>query len=225
MYANAERPSSKDGGCGFESRRAYSMGYGGTGRPARLWTERLSWFEARYPSHAAAHGCGPAFVRRVIRVGTGWRLCGPGGQPGVQVRIDLRSCARPAIMRSWRNGRRASSRCWCREASRFKSGRAHFAPGSGDPVPFVGATSGGRHLAGAHGGRLLCWQGPPGFDPGLATLVRLQPGQHMIMPFGSASTSPWYGGTARLDTGEGLVTVVSAVSTPAADRDLAVRHG
>ena len=25
-------------------------------------------------SYAAAHGCGPALVRRVIRVGTGWRL-------------------------------------------------------------------------------------------------------------------------------------------------------
>lgn len=35
-YANAERPSSKGGGCEFKSRRAYSLGYGGTGRPARL---------------------------------------------------------------------------------------------------------------------------------------------------------------------------------------------
>jgi hypothetical protein len=25
-------------------------------------------------SFTAAHGCGPALVRRVIRVGTGWRL-------------------------------------------------------------------------------------------------------------------------------------------------------
>lgn len=56
VYANAERPSSKGGGCEFESRRAYSMGYGGTGRPARLWTGSLSRFEAWYPSSAAAHG-------------------------------------------------------------------------------------------------------------------------------------------------------------------------
>jgi hypothetical protein len=35
---------------------------------------RASWFEARVASFAAAHGCGPALVKRVIRVGTGWRL-------------------------------------------------------------------------------------------------------------------------------------------------------
>ena len=34
------------------------------------------------------------------------------------------------------------------------------------------------------------------------TLVRFQPGQ--LAPFGSASVTPWYGVTARLDTGEGL---------------------
>ena len=41
-------------------------------------------------SHAAAHGCGSAFVRRMIRVGTGWRL--------------------HALVAE--SGRRASLRCW-----------------------------------------------------------------------------------------------------------------
>jgi hypothetical protein len=34
------------------------------------------------------------------------------------------------------------------------------------------------------------------------TLVRFQPGQ--LAPFGPASTCPWYGHVARLNTGEGL---------------------
>jgi hypothetical protein len=44
---------------------------------ARLWTgrrSRLSRFESWVSSFAAAHGCGPAPVRRETRVGTGWRL-------------------------------------------------------------------------------------------------------------------------------------------------------
>ena len=57
-------------------------------RPAL--TRDFSWFESRVASHAAAHGCGPALVQRVTRVGTGWRLCvlvlqlaeRPGREPG-----------------------------------------------------------------------------------------------------------------------------------------------
>ena len=41
----------------------------------------VSWFEARMASFAAAHGCGPALVRRVTRVGTGWRLQWPDASP------------------------------------------------------------------------------------------------------------------------------------------------
>jgi hypothetical protein len=32
------------------------------------------WFDPSPGSFAAAHGCGPVLVRRVTRVGTGWRL-------------------------------------------------------------------------------------------------------------------------------------------------------
>ena len=84
VYANAERPSSKGGGCEFESRRAYSMGYGGTGRPARPWTGSFSRFEAWYPSSAAAHGCGPAPVKRAVRIGTGRRLAMGGSSMAEQ---------------------------------------------------------------------------------------------------------------------------------------------
>jgi hypothetical protein len=38
---------------------------------------RGSWFESREGSFAAAHGCGSAFVQRMARVGTGWRLACP----------------------------------------------------------------------------------------------------------------------------------------------------
>jgi hypothetical protein len=47
-------------------------------------------------------------------------------------------------------------------------------PASGCPCK---GGSPGRHRGRALDGRLLCRQGPPGFDPGLGTLVRLQPGQ------------------------------------------------
>jgi hypothetical protein len=48
------------------------------------------WFDSSPGSHAAAHGCGSAFVPRMIRVSTGWRLHvlvlqleeRPGREPG-----------------------------------------------------------------------------------------------------------------------------------------------
>lgn len=49
------------------------MGNGVTGNT--LASEaRESRFDPWFPSSAAAHGCGSAFVRRMTRVGTGWRL-------------------------------------------------------------------------------------------------------------------------------------------------------
>ena len=84
-------------------------------------------------SFAAAHGCGPAPVRREIRVGTGWRL----------------------------------------HTLVLQRKRGHV-----EDVDSAGSNPAER-----------------------------------TTPFGSASTRPWYGRAARLDTGEGLqVTVVSAVS-------------
>jgi hypothetical protein len=61
----------------------------------------VSWFEARMASFAAAHGCGPAPVRRVTRVGTGWRLHGlvaqqaeaPGRGPDPAYRASFRDTA------------------------------------------------------------------------------------------------------------------------------------
>src|SRR5690349_12349117 len=84
----------------------------------------VSWFEARMASFAAAHGCGPALVRRVTRVGTGWRLHvlvaqqaeAPGRGPG--------GCG-------------------------FKSRLAHQAPGSKDRADLVSPPSRGWHSAGA----------------------------------------------------------------------------
>ena len=94
------------------------------GRPAGPWT-RSSWFEARMASFAAAHGCGPALVRRVTRVGTGWRLHvlvaqqaeAPGRGPG--------GCG-------------------------FKSRLAHRAPGSKDRTDLVSPLAEGGTRRGLH---------------------------------------------------------------------------
>ena len=63
-------------------------------------------FESLSRNHAAAHGCGSAFVRRMIRVGTGWRLHALVAESG-----------RRASPRSWWSARavpvqvRASAQC------------------------------------------------------------------------------------------------------------------
>jgi hypothetical protein len=66
----------------------------------------LLGFESLSRNHAAAHGCGSAFVRRMIRVGTGWRLHALVAESG-----------RRASPRSWWSARavpvqvRASAQC------------------------------------------------------------------------------------------------------------------
>jgi hypothetical protein len=85
----------------------------------------VSWFEARMASFAAAHGCGLALVRRVTRVGTGWRLHvlvaqqaeAPGRGPG--------GCG-------------------------FKSRLAHRAPGSKDRTDLVSPLAEGGTRRGLH---------------------------------------------------------------------------
>jgi hypothetical protein len=72
-------------------------------------------------SHAAAHGCGSAFVRRTARFDTGWRL-------------------RALVAES---GRRAVSRWQCSARGvpvQVRAGALH-APGSGDRAPLVRAAA------------------------------------------------------------------------------------
>ena len=57
------------------------MPAGLTGRTPRSGCGR-SWFESTAGSDAAAHGCGPAFVRRAVRIGTGRRLQCPRSPTG-----------------------------------------------------------------------------------------------------------------------------------------------
>lgn len=103
--------------------------------------------------------CGPAVVRRDVRVGTGRRLsCALGGMAD--------ALARGASSREGSPGSSPGGRTQClrvrRPAAPCKNG------------------SRGQHSAEARIGQLLCRQGPPGLEPGLATLVRVQSGQ--IMP-------------------------------------------
>jgi hypothetical protein len=69
----------------METSRAQSSRHAGASPASRTFPGGLSaaqqdsescprWFESSPGSNAAAHGCGPAFVQRVTRVGTGWRL-------------------------------------------------------------------------------------------------------------------------------------------------------
>jgi hypothetical protein len=83
---------------------------------------RGSWFEPRFPSFAAAHGCGSAFVRRTARVGTG------GGLHAV-VAQQVRASARHAEGRRFEAGQPLACRTSPmeeasrsgREGSRFES--------------------------------------------------------------------------------------------------------
>ena len=111
------------------------------------------WFDPSPGSFAAAHGCGPALVRRVTRVGTGWRLHvlvaqqaeAPGRGPG--------GCG-------------------------FKSRLAHRAPGSKDRTDFCKSASRGWHLAGAPLAGCSVGRGAAALDR-TTTPVRFQPGQLM----------------------------------------------
>jgi HNH endonuclease len=102
--------------------------------------QRSSWFESRFPSFAAAHGCGPALVQRVIRVGTGWRLHALVAQSG-----------RGASMRCWRLRVRLPPSVRC------PSDRRPVAPCKGSPPSST--------LGKGSDGRLLCRQGHRGFEP------------------------------------------------------------
>ena len=110
----------------------------------------VSWFEARMASFAAAHGCGLALVRRVTRVGTGWRLHvlvaqqaeAPGRGPG--------GCG-------------------------FESRLAHRAPGSNDRADLVSPASRGWHSAGAPLAGCSVGRGAMALNH-VTTLVRFQPG-------------------------------------------------
>ena len=111
---------------------------------------RGSRFESLPGSSAAAHGCGAAFVRRMARVGTGWRL-----QP------------------SWPKGRGTRMRAWTvrvQVAPRARCRRTRLWPGPVRLEPRVGT---GRRLlmTGCSDGR-----GDMTLNHG-RTLVRLQPGQ------------------------------------------------
>lgn len=138
----ADLASSKEAACAFDSRLPYSFP---GGLPAAQQASEVCprWFDPSPGSHAAAHGCGSAFVRRTARVGTGWRLHVLVLQPG----------------------REAGPRC---RMLRVRLPPSALAPGPGGPVSLVRTASRGRHLAGAHGGRLLCWQGPPAFEAGIS---------------------------------------------------------
>src|ERR1039457_836809 len=68
---------------------------------------------------------------------------------------------------------------------RIAPGTRNYALRTGVPPAPCKGGSPARHRGRALDGRLLCRQGPPGFDPGVATLVRVQPGQRSSRPHSS----------------------------------------
>src|SRR6266702_6386740 len=160
---------------GFKSLVAHHAGVKGTGIPRELKSRGLRvrlapsalipggllashqgpepwprWFDPSPGSFAAAHGCGLALVRRVTRVGTGWRLHvlvaqqaeAPGRGPG--------GCG-------------------------FESRLAHRAPGSNDRADLVSPASRGWHSAGAPLAGCSVGRGAMALNH-VTTLVRFQPG-------------------------------------------------
>jgi hypothetical protein len=75
------------------------------GQAARPWTW-LSRFESSLGNCAAAHGCGSAFVLRMARVGTGWRLSRPPDRrpPCLGMARLPGSAPGEGSTRMWRNG-------------------------------------------------------------------------------------------------------------------------
>jgi hypothetical protein len=75
------------------------------GQAARPWTW-LSRFESSLGNCAAAHGCGSAFVARMARVGTGWRLSCPSDRrpPCLGMARLPGSAPGEGSTRMWRNG-------------------------------------------------------------------------------------------------------------------------
>ena len=133
---------------GFKSQVAHHAGVKGTGIPrdfkprglrVRLAPSALipggllashqgpepwpRWFDPSPGSFAAAHGCGPALVRRVTRVGTGWRLHVLVAQQAEALGRGPRGCG-------------------------FESRLAHRARGSSDRADLVSPASRGWHSAG-----------------------------------------------------------------------------
>ena len=83
--------SSNLAACAFESRLPYSMPFRLTGRTAASGAaNRGSNPRGAAQTHAAAHGCGSAFVRRTARVGTGRRLTCSYSNSGREVGLSSR---------------------------------------------------------------------------------------------------------------------------------------
>ena len=137
-------------------------------------------------SFAAAHGCGPALVRRVTRVGTGWRL---------------------HVLVAQRQRRQVEG---LEVAGSNPAGHTD-APGSSDRAGPCTSGSRGWHLAGALMAGCSVGRGRPALNRvSDAGSIPARPARALRI----GVRRPWYGGAARLDTGEGLhATVVSAVST------------
>ena len=135
---------------GFKSLVAHHAGVKGTGIPRELKPRGLRvrlapsalipggllashqgpepwprWFDPSPGSFAAAHGCGLALVRRVTRVGTGWRLHVLVAQPAEAPGRGPGGCG-------------------------FKSRLAHRAPGSKDRTDLVSPLAEGGTRRGLH---------------------------------------------------------------------------
>jgi hypothetical protein len=114
---------------------------------AGLWIRR-SWFESTMGSYAAAHGCGLALVRRVTRVGTGWRL-----HVLVDQRQESRSRGdRQCAFESRRGHRAALAHLAERGACTSEAARSKRAGGSEG-----GSSTGGAAVFGTEGFRSESW--------------------------------------------------------------------